>query len=266
MHNCFTEKYPVAFHVFPLNRARKLWESKKLLGKQELAAEMTRRTSRDADRQLGFGNVVHWYLGRSSESVSSLPVLLAQMSPSPMPAIPHAALELVTSELEIAELRVCNWNVAVSRPAVAGYCQGGNWTRGTDSVRIAEVWRRFRDCRPDLRRARGFWKKDYCVPLLEGSEVIDHLNLLSRAAGRRPELILDSGFAIDRCTRVLVFCNQDKESIGLAGPPPGNLPVKVERLSCGEVSCSDEVRAEVESELRGLRTANLDFDAIRPTR
>jgi hypothetical protein len=266
MHNAFTERYPVAFHVFPLHRARALWASGKLLGKQDLPESATRRTTRDVDRALGLGNVVHFYLGRGSSAVTELPILTAQTKPSSTPAIPHAVLELETSALALSEVTVCNWNIAVSRPAVEGVCKGGNWTRGTNPNRIAEVWRRFRYSEPGPRRARGFWKRECLVPLLEGAEVVDHINFLSKAAGGRPELILDSGFEIARCARVLVFSERDRESIALAGKPPGDLPIEVVRLAdYGDDSVGGHVRAEVEGELRGSHPARLDFDAIRPS-
>ena len=41
MHNATTEKYPVACHVFPLNRARKLWVSNALLGREDFDPAMT---------------------------------------------------------------------------------------------------------------------------------------------------------------------------------------------------------------------------------
>lgn len=266
MPNGPTKRYPLAFHVFPLHRARALWTSGKLLGKQDLPKSATRRTTRDVDRTLGLGNVVHFYLGRGPSAVTELPILNAQTKPSSMPAIPHAVLELRTSALALSEVTVCCWNLAVSRPAVEGVCKGGNWTRGTNPNRIAEIWRRFRESEPEPRRARGFWRDGCLVPLLEGPEVVDHLSLLSKAAGGRPELILDSGFEIARCARVLVFSERDRESLELAGRPPGDLPIEVASLAdYGDQSVGAHVRAEVEAELRDSRPARLDFDAIRPT-
>jgi len=75
---------------------------------------------------------------------------------------------------------------------------------------------------------------------------------------------VDSGFAISRCARVLVFSDRDKASITLAGDPPGNLPIEVGTLAGGEAPVSGQVREEIEAELRGIRAAKLDFDAVRP--
>lgn len=96
-----------------------------------------------------------------------------------------------TAALADADCTLCNWNIAVSRPGVPGVAKGGNWTRGTNPERIAEVWRAFRAINPDPRTARGFWGEPE-VPVLAGPQIAGNLPLLGRAPQKTPELLLRS--------------------------------------------------------------------------
>jgi len=261
----FSRKYPLAHHVFPLHRARTLWRAGRLRGKRDLAAEgQPRRTTSAVDRALGLENFVHLYLTAAGARFEKLPILGAQLSCSSISAFPHAVLELATAKLEDSECRICNWNIAVSRPQVPGICKGGNWTRGTNPSRIAQVWRGFKESSPSLKQARGFWKPGVLVPLLNGAEIRDNLSLLSLPR-RQPELLLESGVEISRFSRVIVFSNADLDSLRLAGHIPGELRVELETFEgYGENSVEEELRVKINGILQERRAdASLDFDKIR---
>lgn len=279
MPNPLGRPWPRAYHVFPLHRARELWHSGHVLGKADLRdrygelafRDVTRSTSRDADRVLGFSGQTHWYLARGSNVLGTLPILRAQLDPSPMPARPHAVLELDVNRLERREIRLCNWNIAVSRPKVDGRCKGGNWTRGTRVERVAEVWDWFRELLPPeqrsretIERRRGFWLDGFRVPLLAGDHLPQYLPLLRKAAGGFPELLLESPWPIARCRRAVVFSEEDRRSIELAGSPPGELPIEVHRFPGYDGSIGEWSRRDIDRHLRGETNANIAFDAIRP--
>lgn len=141
----FSPTHPFAYHAFPLTAARSIWTTGALLGKDDQgSAGQARRTVADTDRRLGFSRYVHLYLPRRGTTPAALPILAAQLQPARDPACPHALLIVPTDNLADADCSLCNWNIAVSRPGVPGVAKGGNWTRGTNPERIAEVWRAFR--------------------------------------------------------------------------------------------------------------------------
>ena len=92
---------------------------------------------------------MHFYLLKSSSRWEDIPILQAQLLDGRGGPFPHAALEIQTDGLDDQDCTLCFWNSAVSRPKVPGDCEGGNWTRGTDPARILEVWRLFREQRPE---------------------------------------------------------------------------------------------------------------------
>jgi hypothetical protein len=76
-------------------------------------------------------------------------------------------------------------------------------------------------------------------------------------------LILNSGLAVDRCARVIVFSVRDQELVRLAGDSPGGIPVEIGLLNCRAGAVSRKVRKQIEALLRGLTTEEPDFDARR---
>jgi hypothetical protein len=152
-----------------------------------------RATTSRTDVALGLCDYVHFYLCRPRTKWIELPILEAQLLGRRTAApFPHLVLETSTRELTDGECTLCLWNAAVSRPAVKGYCRGGNWTRGTAPDRIIEVWRRFRETGPDASRARGYWNGGIQVPTLCGRQIRRALPLLPRAPRGIPELPLNS--------------------------------------------------------------------------
>jgi hypothetical protein len=215
---------------------------------------------------LGLSNFIHCYLVRSSEALTELPILAAQLGPSEKTAVPHAVLEIDTEALQDNECRVCNWNLAVSRPGVEGVCKGGNWTRGTGLQSIAKVWRAFRESEPSIKRARGFWKEDALVPMLDGPEIVKRLDLLRMAPRGQPELLLSSPFPLGRVRSVIVFDEGDRASLEAVIPQFAQIPVLVRNFP-GYTSVAGAVvgtvRFAVDEHLAGRR-ARIDFDDVRP--
>lgn len=262
----FSPTHPFAYHTFPLIAARSIWSNGTLLGKADLGdARQARRTTSGTDRRLGFANFVHFYLPRSGALPASLPILGAQLQPALEPACPHALLVVPTANLADADCTLCNWNIAVSRPGVPGVAKGGNWTRGTNPERIAEVWRAFRATNPDPVTARGFWGEPE-VPIVAGEQIAGNLRLLGRAPQKTPELLLRSPARVFAGATILAFSRADLGSLRHLGPAPDGAT-----LSLGEFPGYDPDgdplgprRQRLDDFLAGRADRpDIDFDAIR---
>lgn len=263
----FSSTHPLAYHAFPLTAARSIWTGGALLGKDDQGPTgQARRTVAATDRRLGFSGFVHLYLPRRGTTPSALPILSAQLQPARETPCPHALLVVPTSGLADADCTLCNWNIAVSRPGVPGVAQGGNWTRGTNPDRIAEVWRAFRATNPDPEKARGFWGEPE-VPILAGPQIAANLRLLSLAPQKTPELLLRSPARVFAGATVLAFSRADLASLELLGPPPDGAT-----LTLAEFPGYDQggdplgpLRRDLDDYLAGRRPDRpaIDFDAIR---
>ena len=145
--------------------------------------------------------------------------------------------------------------------------QGGNWTRGTNPERIAEVWRAFRASNPDPEKARGFWAEPE-VPILAGTQIAANLRLLKRAPQKTPELLLSSPARVFHGATILAFSHADLASLQLLGPPPDSATLTLAEFP-GYDPNGDPLpprrRGELDAFLAGHRTErpNIDFDAIR---
>lgn len=148
----FSARYSRAVHVLPLHALKGVWSRQALLGKAQASQQsaVLRSTTREVDNELGFQDVVHFYLMGSGVAWNQVPILEAQIGSNIAPPFPHVALEGETDFLHDDECVLCLWNIAVSRPQIPGV-KGGNWTRGTRPSRIASVWRAFKEQTPDCR-------------------------------------------------------------------------------------------------------------------
>lgn len=261
----FSAEYPVAIHVAPLHAVKGILARGAILAKSDLDPERQRITTRGIDEALGFRHFVHLYVPRRPSEWWSLPILAAQLGPSPVAPFPHVAISLATSSLADDECTLCLWNVAVSRPAVTGVCRGGNWTRGTAPHRIVEVWRRFAANKPSTAVSRGFWNEGSSVPTLRGDQIRDHLGLLRLAPRRTPELLLRGPIPLSRAINLSVFAAEDLECVRRLGP---TIPVKLQRLEGYDSSHSQtaEWRRRIEEYFTAdlPYPATLDFDRVRP--
>jgi hypothetical protein len=147
------------------------------------------------------------------------------MRPAREPPFPHGIIEVESAGLDDSECVICNWNLAVSRPAVAGVVRGGNWARGTKPTRIREVWDAFRQTAPSVDRARGYFNPGRAVPTLEREQIRPNLRLLRRAPRGIPELLLHSEVSLSRVSRVIAFSNADADLIAAAAAPDVRLEV-----------------------------------------
>jgi hypothetical protein len=222
----FSTTHPYAYHVFPVHAAKSIWGSGSLLSKRD--SPLQRRTTVDVDRVLGFEQYVHFYLPRAGATVASLPILETQLKQSgKSDPCPHAVLRVRTDSLHDADCTVCCWNIAVSRPGVPSRdVKGGNWTRGTSAYRILEVWEFFKEEKPERVRARGFWRRPFNVPVLEGGDLRRNLDLLGRARKGCAELLLHSPVALTESMDVIVFSHGDETLLNsLFIQMPGRLRV-----------------------------------------
>jgi hypothetical protein len=263
----FSATHPYAYHVFPLMAARGVWRSGALLGKDDLeGVGQVRRTTAAVDRHLGFSRFVHFYLPRAGTPWTELPILGAQLGPANRPASPHVLMVLPTDGLGDDQCTICNWNIAVSRPAVPGMCKGGNWTRGTNAPRIAEVWRAFRALNPAPEQARGLWGAP-AVPVLAGRDIQPNLRLLRLAPRRMPELLLASPARLFQRAKLVAFSARDRASLERLGPPPAGMAVELATFPGydPEGDPLGALRHELDLYLAGERERPpaIDFDAIR---
>jgi hypothetical protein len=212
----FSSKFPRAVHVLPLHALRGVLEDRALLAKSELLCRTTaavRSTTSQTDAALGLSDYVHLYLLKENSRWEKIPILATQLLKGVGAPFPHVGIETGTAPFADDDCTLCLWNAAVSRPRVSGHCQGGNWTRGTDSARILQVWRSFREQRPNARVARGYWNHPIQIPTLHGDQIKLELSLLSRASGGMPELLLRSPVRIDNRLKLWVFSREDMEAL-----------------------------------------------------
>lgn len=259
----YSPLYPIALHVLPLHALKGVLERRALLSKGQHA--LSRPSTAEVDRALGFAGFVHFYLVDSPARIFELPILQAQLRRSSRPPFPHVVLELRTSSLADSDSLICNWNLAVSRPATH-QTRGGNWTRGTDPARIAEVWRLFRAGQPTSDRARGYFNDPHLVPTLKHQQIRPNLHLLRTAPRRMPELLLRSPVGLRQCAGLHFFSDQDLRSARLLGPPC--LPGAIYRYpGYSEDVVAGETRRRIEAYFRAPRRKQVpefDFDAVRP--
>jgi hypothetical protein len=269
--------------VFPLHAARGIWANG-LLSKAAVAAEglrLRRNTTHAVDTLLGFGGLIHFYLPKhSSVDVSTLPILHAQMGDAPSPPFPHAVLVVDTCTLNDVECVVCNFNIAVSRPAYEGV-RGGNHARGTDPSLILSHWEGFCRSNPDDERRRcGEWNEPMRVPTLRGPQItaraarVGYNAPKQRTSGGRevrvPELLLRSPFrprADHPRAAVHVFSQADLASLGHLGNSPDWLSVQLDDAfpwyGAGD-RVPPQIRASINNYLeRGGPLPDLDYDARR---
>lgn len=264
----FSDTHPFAYHIFPLTAARCIWKDAALRGKDDLGASTpSRRTTGKLDRLLGFSGFVHFYLPRKGTAPEELPILSAQLKPSSVSPCPHAMVAIPTASLRDEDLTICNWNIAVSRPAVPGSFKGGNWTRGTDPEVILKAWQTFRASRPAPEKARGFWG-EHEVPTLVGPQIKANLRLLRLAPRKMPELLLQSPACVLAGATITVFSRADIESLRRIGPPPNNAALQLRTFSGYDpnADCLGPRRSNLDEYLAGRRETcpEIDFDAIRP--
>jgi len=266
----FSNTHPFAYHAFPLTAARSIWARGVLLGKDDLGpAGPARRTVAATDRRLGFSKFVHFYLPQRRATHADLPILGAQLQLAQEPACPHAVLVVPTTDLADEACTICNWNIAVSRPEVPGVVRGGNWTRGTNPERIADIWRKFRATTPDPVKARGFWGEPE-VPVLAGPQIAANLRLLARAPQKTPELLLRSPARVFAGATILAFSRADLTSLQSLGPTPDGAALALAEFP-GYDPAGDPLgphRRHLDDYLAGHRNdaPPIDFDAIRRRR
>lgn len=257
------EKYPFAYHVFPLHLARSIWGEGALLSKRERASRgwnNSRPTTANVDEALGFDDVVHFYLPKAGAPVTALPILATQMAKAVEPPFPHAVIRAPTSALS-GEFYVCCWNIAVSRPkSTAAGVKGGNWARGTAARRIAEVWDKFKGEKPDTKQARGHWVGDKKVPVLRGRDVQEHVALLGLPKGG-PELLIPWRAEIRAPMSMIVFGERDERILKELEPSVG---VVVQRCEfAGYAGAPEAMYIAIERYLNGENELPLDFDRVR---
>src|SRR5689334_20308951 len=152
----FSSQFPWAYHVFPLHAARGVWANG-LLSKATLQAQglgLRRQTTHAVDIALGFGGMIHFYLPElPTVDVRTLPILRAQIGEAAAPPFPHVVLVISTKPLRDDDCTICNFNIAVSRPAYDGV-RGGNHARGMAPENILAHWQGFRRDNPSAERRR----------------------------------------------------------------------------------------------------------------
>jgi hypothetical protein len=245
----FSTKFRYAYHVAPLHAFKPIWQKRALSSKAVLAGgEGVRRlTTAKVDELLGFSDFVHFYLPRQTEvDYSGLRILDAQMRKSSVPAFPHLVLVVDTKDLKDEDCTICNFNIAVSRPAYPGVL-GGNHTRGTAPETIREHWRRFRASRPSEEKLRrSYWHDGLEVPVLAGKQITDKPARVGFGT-KMPELLIRRRYAIRDADSFVVFSEFDLATV---------------RLLSGLAQMQKTEAAELEWYAASDRVAKKDRDAI----
>lgn len=269
----FSDRFRYSYHVAPLHALKPIWKRKALISKAALAGEigMRRNTTACVDQMLGFGDFVHFYLPHGvTINFAQLPILLAQMGPSPVPAFPHCVLVVDTSELTDDDCVVCNYNIAVSRPAYPGV-QGGNHTRGTNPDIILKHWRGFRESTPSTKAMRrSYWHDGLEVPVLTSKQITDCPSSVGFGVKNKvPELLLRTRYCIRAIDRLFVFSAADRATVQKLPDPPSLEVAECKALTwyaSGE-RVAAAVRAAVNSYFSNEPEpfpSHLDFDRVRP--
>jgi hypothetical protein len=269
----FSRRFPRAVHILPLHAIRGVLEDGALLAKSEILRRKNaavRTTTWRTDLALGICDYVHFYLSGPDHSWEKFPILEAQLlSGDGDPPFPHVGLEARTELFDDDDCTLCFWNAAVSRPAVQGYCKGGNWTRGTDPAKILEIWRRFRAQEPNIRQRRGYWNDPIQLPTLRGDQIRYSLPLLGLAPRRMPEMLLRSPVSLGRHFTLWVFSEEDTEALARLGGllQHSGLLVRQHQITGYQSRCygTRVLRARISAYFTGERPfpGDLDFDRRR---
>lgn len=185
-----------------------------------------------------------------------------------MPAFPHFVIVLDTTDLRDEECTICNFNIAVSRPAYPGV-RGGNHDRRTAPTKISEHWRRFRDSNPSKNKLRSsYWHVGLDVPVLAGKQITENPAGVG-CKTNTPELLIRGQYTIPAAVSFVVFSEFDLATARLI---PGIANVKKTNADGLEWYAAldrvaDEVRGVIKAYFKDADAqipANLDFDQIRP--
>lgn len=268
----FAEKFPRAFHVFPLHALKTILATGKLLSKKDLkrgGVSMRRNSTCDIDEALGLSHLIHLYLPKTDGfEIESLPILKTQLKTSAVAPFPHVVMEIPTTELVDWQCGICNFNAAVSRPAYANV-RGGNHARGMKPEDILKHWHGFRSDNPDKGRLRrSFWHNGIAVPLLLRSQITEAPNSIG-CKTKTPELLLFSPFALTQSVQFHVFSQADSDSVNRCST---NLSVNYHK--CEQFAWYNE-QDQVDSEVRQSINQyfrnedepmpDLNYDRLRPS-
>jgi hypothetical protein len=267
----FAEKFPRAFHVFPLHALKTIWATGKLLSKKDLRRggfSMRRNSTCDVDEALGLSHFIHLYLPKADGfQIESLPILETQLRPSEVPPFPHVVMQVETTELVDWQCGICNFNAAVSRPAY-GRVRGGNHTRGMQPKDILKHWHGFRADDPDRARMRhSYWHNGISVPLLLRSQITDAPNRVGSKT-KTPELLLFSPFALTQSIQFHVFSQADSDSVNICSEN-----IRVNYHKCKQFKwyrerdrVSPDVRKSIDQYFlnEDEPMPNLNYDQLRP--
>jgi len=268
----FAEKFPRAFHVFPLHALKPILATGKLLSKEDLqrgGSSLRRNSTCDVDEALGLSRFIHLYLPKTDGfEIESLPILKTQLKPSSVAPFPHVVMEIQTKDLVDGQCGICNFNAAVSRPAY-GHVRGGNHARGMKREGILKHWHGFRLDNPNEgRMRRSFWHNGIAVPLLLRSQITAAPNRVGCKA-RTPELLLSSPFALTHSLQFHVFSQADWDSVNCC-----STIVPVSFHKCEQFawySEQDRVDSDVRHSINQYFQKNdepmpdLNFDRLRPS-
>jgi hypothetical protein len=102
----------------------------------------------------------------------------------------------------------------------------------------------FRDRRPDIQMARGYWNDPIQIPILCGDQIASALSLLRRAPRGMPELLLRSPVSIGDHFTLSVFSDDDMEALQTLGDLLQFSGVRIRMYSMEAYKCqSPDIRA-----------------------
>ena len=267
----FSARFRYAYHVIPLHALKSIWQKRALLSKAEMGKDggVRRSTTARVDELLGFSDFVHFYLPRQTQlDFSGLRILHAQMGESTEPAFPHLVMVVDTIDLKDEDCTICNFNIAVSRPAYPGV-PGGNHARGMAAEKILEHWKRFRASDPsETQMRRSFWHEGLLVPVLTGKQITARPGSVGVASGM-PELLIGRQYAIRPNDSFFLFSNFDHDTVQMlpgVWPAESTASATFDWYASGDRVAKD-VRLGIEAYFKNANAtfpAHLDFDRVRP--
>jgi hypothetical protein len=267
----FSRWFRYAYHVIPLHILKLVGKEGGLLSKarHQEGAKVRRCTTAGVDEALGFSDYVHLYLPRrTTVSFSGLPILDTQLGESIVPPFPHAVVVVPTEALSDEECTVCNFNIAVSRPAY-GEVRGGNHARGTDPTLVLQHWQGFRASNPSLdRMRRSFWHDGLAVPVLAGKQITDSPRSVGFGSDM-PELLLRSRYNLRPSDTLYLFSDFDLASVRKLVDAPKHQVAEASPFEwyAAQDRVGAEMRRRIEDYFEEPDSScpdDLNFDRLRP--
>jgi len=147
-----------------------------------------------------------------------------------------------------------------------------NRSRPLSRITVRRLWQQFRDLRPSLKRAKGYWHNEIGLPVLIGERIAEYLGMPTAETGRAQkcsELLLRSPYELRAPATLHVFSSWDQTLLNILGPVPGGTRVCMETFQDYTDASDDPADPDVRKVIDEYFQSDdgtlplLDFDARR---